>query len=804
MSTCAAVHRTLGSTALILTLALLCACRPTVVSPTDGSPGGAPVLPTEGPPSEPQPVVAMESPAAPEQATPDTQGALQTPAPTQESALFTGASPQPTPPRASSEPALQNLVAAVNGGRVLSATDELPSYPASHLIDGYKLDEGEWWTHDPPTFPQVVVLALAGDRTQVVDRVVLNAWTSEWRYAWVKDFQVYASTTSPNLDDMGLIGSFTLEHVGIDQEFTFDPVRARYVALVVNSHYGSEEGISLNEFEVHAALPGSTATDPPPARRSAENLVAASNGGRIADYSSQDALGNWPVERLIDGKNDTDTGWSSDSVEGRQYVTFALAKDGAYRVGRVVLNPYSKRYMEDWIQEFELWASDTAPELEGMDKIDTFRLAQVAEDQEFTFDPIAMRYIALVPVSNYGGDEFALNEFEVYESQQTTSQGAAGSKKGVALPGNVQASAVRVERPPSSRPEASAVLSGLAPRLMAAGRDSVLDQIEYEIGYSDLVPVIYHLYGTYFDSLVTTTLTNRSDRLVKARVETGIPNYTETAVETVALAPGETVVVVQNPSLTANALDQLHSQKKADVHVRLDYVQEGEMRLLYEGTKPLTIYSREDFPWNIPGYYNGTLFLATMVMPNDPALDALMRAAADYVPGGIITMGYDDQEDGEHTVWDRMKAIYDVLAEVYDVIYVAVGTDFVPKEREEEGFTLQRLKLPYEVLESHSGMCVELSTLLASAFEKIGLRPILITVPGHVYVAVPISWDSNTYYVLEGTLVGRESFETAIQVGNEEFMEDALPYIEADLLDLYYWLDVSEARQEGIWPIPWR
>jgi len=191
-------------------------------------------------------------------------------------------------------------------------------------------------------------------------------------------------------------------------------------------------------------------------------------------------------------------------------------------------------------------------------------------------------------------------------------------------------------------------------------------------------------------------------------------------------------------------------------------------------------------------------------MPNDPALDELMRVAADQCA----------RWDHHQRLWrragqrpqrlERMKAIYDAVSDYYDVIYVAVGTDFVPREKEEQGFTLQRLKLPYEVLETHSGMCVELSALFAAAFEKIGLRPIIITVPQHVYVAVPISWDSDIYYFLEGTMVGRASFEEAVQIGSDEFMNEAKSYIEEDRLDDYFWLDVREARQEGIWPIPWR
>jgi len=244
--------------------------------------------------------------------------------------------------------------------------------------------------------------------------------------------------------------------------------------------------------------------------------------------------------------------------------------------------------------------------------------------------------------------------------------------------------------------------------------------------------------------------------------------------------------------------------RNASLHIKVDLLQAGEPKLIYEGTEALTIYSRDDFPWGIPGFHNGSIFLATMVTPNEPALDDLLRAAADYAPGGIMRWGYSDEYDSDHKAWETMKAIYNTVAENYDVIYVATGLPFVPREEMAEGFWMQRLKLPYEVLDTHSGMCVELSLLFASAFEKMFLRPIIITVPGHVYVGVPISEESSTYYFLETTLVGRSSFEEAVQSANESFMEHALPYIEADRIDDYYWLDVWEAREEGIWPIPWR
>jgi hypothetical protein len=714
-------------------------------------------------------------------------------------AVETPVSPEPTDLTQEAGPL--NLVAAENGGRVLSVTDELDCCPASNLLDGYTLDGGEWWTGEPPQVPQAIVFELADGRVWTIDHVVLNPWTSEWRFGWVKDFEIYVSDTSPELEQMGWVGSFRLWHYGIDQEFSFEPVQARYVALVVTSHWGGEEGITLNEFEVYPAPPGAVAVEPVRVSRIG-NLVAADNGGSIVEYSSEDPSGNWSVDHLIDGEKDTATGWSSaEALDEVQFVTLSFPGEDTYVVNQVVLNPYSEKYEEDWIQDFELWGSDTTPELEALWQLGSYRLEQVGEDQAFTFEPVALRYITLVPKSNHGGTEYALNEFEVYEVGTAVSSELART---VTVPEDLGPLDDGLERPPESPPETTFIPSESGPRTVATSGDSPLDNIEYEINVYDLVPTIYHLYGSYFEDVVMARLTNHNPNAVKLRVEASVPNYTEVAVETVALEPGETIEIRQNPPLLPEALDMLHGRKNASLHVQIDYLKEGEQRLIYEGTQPLTVYSRDDFPWEIPGYYNGTIFLATMVTPNDPAMDGLLRAAADYHPDGQITFQYRDAYDSDHSVWQRMKAIYNAVSDQYDVTYVATGIPYAPREDEEEGFHLQRLKLPYEVLETRSGMCVELSTLFASAFEKILLRPIIVTVPGHVYVGLPISWNSETYYFLEATMVGQASFEEAVQYANQSFMDNALPYIEADRADLYFWLDVTEAREEGIWPIPWR
>ena len=229
-----------------------------------------------------------------------------------------------------------DLAAAANGGRIVSVTDEDPDFPATNLIDGDKFDT-LWFTKEPARFPQTVVFALANDEVKTIDRVVLNPWSSEWRYAWVKDFDVYVSDTSPEPDQMTNVGSFTLDQVGIDQTFTFDPTPAKYVALVVNSNQDSDVGTLLDEFEVYEAPAGAV-------RLKTGNLAAAANGGHIVAFSSQDPNDEWGPEHLIDSQNDTPEGWSSEDLTTPQYVEFAFKDDKPRVIDRVVLNPYSGGY----------------------------------------------------------------------------------------------------------------------------------------------------------------------------------------------------------------------------------------------------------------------------------------------------------------------------------------------------------------------------------------------------------------------------------------------------------------------------
>lgn len=129
--------------------------------------------------------------------------------------------------------------------------------------------------------------------------------------------------------------------------------------------------------------------------------------------------------------------------------------------------------------------------------------------------------------------------------------------------------------------------------------------------------------------------------------------------------------------------------------------------------------------------------------------------------------------------------------------------------------------------------CVDGSVLFASLLRKISIEPFLVTVPGHMYVGFYLGAGKSQFVALETTLLGvpeaadekkadepaaltslREkldaatkarrdwkTFAKAVQAGTEDLAKNKPKLDAAD--PLYQWIDLAEARAEGIMPIPY-
>ncbi len=78
----------------------------------------------------------------------------------------------------------------------------------------------------------------------------------------------------------------------------------------------------------------------------------------------------------------------------------------------------------------------------------------------------------------------------------------------------------------------------------------------------------------------------------------------------------------------------------------------------------------------------------------------------------------------------------------------------------------QHIKLGRDVLRNHAGTCIDLAILWASTCEAVGLKPVLIVIPGHCFPAVYLP--EGQLVAIEATGVGKCNFEKALEIGNEE------------------------------------
>jgi len=326
----------------------------------------------------------------------------------------------------------------------------------------------------------------------------------------------------------------------------------------------------------------------------------------------------------------------------------------------------------------------------------------------------------------------------------------------------------------------------------------VVDNIQVFYLYtSELITVIYPLYGSVLDDFVTTTITNTNQANVKVVVSSEIEGFTRQAMDTVEIGPGESVEVRQNPILIPEMIDKLNVEKPAQFHIKITYLEAGEEKDILEETQETLVYARRDFPWSIQGFTDPEIFnlMASMVTPSDPSVEELIRVAADHTESGIMWSGYGGHEnDEEGGVWERLEALWKAQ-EDYNLTYISTPISFAPGN-------VQRIRLPAEVLEQRSGNCIELVLLYASAVEALGMQPAIIGIPGHAYLGVRTDEVNANYYFVETTLIGRVTFAEAVEFGNQEF-EEALPHLDAQESG-WGWVSILDTRQQGIMPLPWR
>ena len=143
-----------------------------------------------------------------------------------------------------------------------------------------------------------------------------------------------------------------------------------------------------------------------------------------------------------------------------------------------------------------------------------------------------------------------------------------------------------------------------------------------------------------------------------------------------------------------------------------------------EETKPVELLAYNE--WGGAGYMPE--LLAAFSMPNDPAVDHVLRDASLI----LREAGKPDQIDGYQSrsrqrVWEIASAIYTAVCNL------GVTYSMPPASFERDG---QKIRLPGQILENRVATCLDTTMLFASVLEQAGLKPIVALPRGHALAGV--------------------------------------------------------------------
>jgi len=267
------------------------------------------------------------------------------------------------------------------------------------------------------------------------------------------------------------------------------------------------------------------------------------------------------------------------------------------------------------------------------------------------------------------------------------------------------------------------------------------------------------------------------------------------------ISPGSSVTVTDRDiALDANTLLNLTDAMRGTVHIR---VENDDAAVLAETARQVELLAYNE--WGGAGYMPE--LLAAFALPNDPAVDGILREASQVLRRACKGDAIDGYQSGIRArVWEIAAAIYAAIANM-GITYAVPPASF-----ERDG---QKIRLPGTIREGLVGTCLDTTMLFAAAFEQAGLNPVVVMPEGHALVGVwlqpeelssIVSDDPETLrkrmqlqelLLIETTLVTSQpapAFSRATAVGERQLDHTHDPQFRAAV-------DIRQARAHRISPL---
>lgn len=196
--------------------------------------------------------------------------------------------------------------------------------------------------------------------------------------------------------------------------------------------------------------------------------------------------------------------------------------------------------------------------------------------------------------------------------------------------------------------------------------------------------------------------------------------------------------------------------------------------------------------------------LPSFIIPNDPAVDRILKSTSDV----LRRAGKDDALNGYESksrtrVWEMVSALWTAVCNL-NISYALPPASF-----ERNG---QKIRTPGSILEGKVATCLDTTLLFASALEQIGLNSLLMLSEGHAFAGVWLQPQEFSQLVTEDVSAVRKRvdlkemvvFETTLATRANppsftQASDEALKHLNEDVFHAA--IDARRARMQKIRPL---
>lgn len=304
-------------------------------------------------------------------------------------------------------------------------------------------------------------------------------------------------------------------------------------------------------------------------------------------------------------------------------------------------------------------------------------------------------------------------------------------------------------------------------------------------GRGEVFPALATAAASDYWPTAILSISNTAKRPVLQVVSAEIPGWSRTLRQSVVVGPQETLGLRISPEL----LPQAYAATEIQHAIMNVQVTDESGETTFAQQRPVLIHSGTDLYWG--KQFGNAQVIARWVMPHDPAVLQLVSDARRFAPNGRMP-GYSVNERSQASlpaqVSRQAEAIFKALQRS--------GFSYVSSIYTFGGFTdiAQRIRPPRETLTLTTANCMDVSVAFASAIENLGMKPVIVIVPGHAFTGVRLGPDSSSILYLDLTVLPRGSFREA--------QARAQQWIKKTPANQVLTVDVASARRMGLYPLP--